>query len=71
MGLVEVQERIRLRLGRGASLEQVQTEIIAPSAFSEEQKAALWMFAAPVARSTSKAAVRAQSGDGERPCSTS
>jgi hypothetical protein len=52
MGLVEDQERIGARLRRGASLEQVERELIDPSSFSEEQRAALWLFASAVARST-------------------
>jgi hypothetical protein len=45
MPLVEAQERIRERLRRGASLDRVEREVIAPAPFSEEQKAALWLFA--------------------------
>ena len=45
MRLDELQERIRLRLLHGGSLEQVEAEIIDPSGFSAEQEAALWRFA--------------------------
>lgn len=45
MKLVELQERIRLRLVHGGSLDQVEAEIIDPSPFNREQKAALWVFA--------------------------
>jgi len=45
MDLVELQERIDLRLHHGGSLDDVEAEIIAPSGFGEEQKAALWLFA--------------------------
>ena len=45
MGLVELQESIRSRLRHGGSLDQVETEIIDPSPFTTEQKAALWLFA--------------------------
>jgi len=41
----ELEERIRLRLDHGGSLEQVEAEIIDPSGYSPEQKAALWLFA--------------------------
>jgi hypothetical protein len=51
MGLVEAQERIGARLRGGASLEQVERELINPSPFSDEQRAALWLFASAVARS--------------------
>jgi len=51
MGLVEYQDRIRLRLHSGGSLDQVERDLIDRSPFSEEQRAALWLFAAAVARS--------------------
>ncbi len=50
MTLDELQERIRLRLLHGGSLEQVEAEIIDPSPYSPEQKAALWLFAFSTAR---------------------
>jgi hypothetical protein len=50
MTLVELQERIRLRLHHGGSLDQVEVEIIDPSPFSAEQKAALWLFASVTSR---------------------
>ncbi len=50
MGLVEVQERIGALLRRGASLEQVERDVITPSPFTEEQRAALWLFAHATAR---------------------
>jgi hypothetical protein len=45
MRLVELQERIRVRLAHGGSLAQVEAEIIDPSPFNREQRAALWLFA--------------------------
>jgi hypothetical protein len=50
MTLDELQERIRLRLSHGGSLEQVEAEIIDPSPYSPDQKAALWLFAFSTAR---------------------
>lgn len=45
MDLVEHQERIARRLRTGGSLAHVEAEIIEPSLFSQEQKAALWLYA--------------------------
>ena len=50
MTLDELQERIRLRLSHGGSIEQVEAEIIDPSPYSADQKAALWLFASATAR---------------------
>ena len=50
MGLVELQESILRRLRYGGSLDQVEIEIIEPSPFTTEQKAALWLFASVTAR---------------------
>ena len=44
--LVELQEKIAARVGHGGSLADVQREIIDPSPLSEEQRAALWLYAA-------------------------
>lgn len=49
MGLVELQERIHARLCHGGSLRDVEREIIDPSPFSDEQKAALWLYASATA----------------------
>jgi alkylhydroperoxidase family enzyme len=54
MALVEAQDSIRARLRGGASLAQVEREMIDPSPFGEEQRAALWLFAAAMARSESR-----------------
>jgi hypothetical protein len=45
MPLVETQERIDERFGEGRSLAEVEEEIIDPAPFSEEQRAALWLYA--------------------------
>jgi hypothetical protein len=45
MGLFELQQRIDKRLRGGGSLADVEREIIDPSPFSEEQRAALWLHA--------------------------
>ena len=49
MGLVELQERIDRRLRSGGTLANVEAEIIDPSDFSEEQRAALWFYASATA----------------------
>ena len=43
--IVECQERIRSRMRRGGSLDDVEEEIIGRSRLYERQKAALWLFA--------------------------
>ena len=45
MPLLETQERIDERFGDGGSLAEVEEEIIDPAPFSEEQRAALWLYA--------------------------
>ena len=45
MALAELRERIDERLRQGGSLEQVEDEIIDLAPVSEEQKAALWLYA--------------------------
>ena len=45
MDLVETQELIRRRLRYGGSVADVDAEIIEPSPFSEDQRAALWLYA--------------------------
>src|SRR5829696_542804 len=52
MDLVEAKERIGARLRRGASLQQIERELIDPSPFSAEQRAALWTFASATAASS-------------------
>jgi len=46
MALVESRDRIHERLSHGGSLAEVTAEIIDPAPYSEEQKAALWLYAA-------------------------
>jgi len=46
MALAESQDRIDERLSHGGSLAEVEEEIIDPVPFSEEQKVALWLYAA-------------------------
>ena len=46
MRLAKAQERIRERLEEGGSLAEVERELIDPSRFTEEHKAALCLFAA-------------------------
>ena len=36
---------VRLRMSRGGSVDDVDAEIIEPSEFSAEEKAALWLYA--------------------------
>jgi nucleotidyltransferase/DNA polymerase involved in DNA repair len=48
--LAEARHRIHEALRQGASLEQVEKRLIDPAAFSEEQKAALWLFASALAK---------------------
>jgi hypothetical protein len=62
MGLVEAQARIDERLHQGAPLERVEREVIAPAPHTQEQKAALRMFASAIARSVS----RQRAGAGRR-----
>ncbi len=49
MGLVELQELIRLRLGRGISLDELEEEVIDPAPLGSEQKAELWLYASAMA----------------------
>lgn len=43
--LDEYQSRIAERMERGGSVDDVDEEIIGPSPFTNEQKAALWLYA--------------------------
>ena len=45
MPLAETQVRIDERFGDGGSLAEVEEEIIDPAPLSEEQRAALWLYA--------------------------
>jgi hypothetical protein len=45
MDLIEAQELIQRRLRYGGSVADVGAEIIEPSPFSEDQRAALWLYA--------------------------
>jgi hypothetical protein len=45
MPLVEAQARFDERLGHGGSLAEVEEEIIDSAPVSEEQRAALWLYA--------------------------
>jgi hypothetical protein len=45
VGIVELQESVRRRLRHGASLDDVEHEIIAPSPLDENQRMALRLFA--------------------------
>jgi hypothetical protein len=45
MPLAETQERINERFDDGGSLAEVEDEIIDPAPFTEEQRAALWLYA--------------------------
>ena len=36
---------VRRRMSRGGSVDDVEAEIIEPSSFSAEEKAALWLYA--------------------------
>ena len=44
-GIVRLQERIAAMMSSGASLDQVQSEVIDPCELSSDQKAALWLYA--------------------------
>jgi hypothetical protein len=50
VALVESQGRIDARLSHGGSLRDVEREIIDPSPFPNEQKAALWLYASATVR---------------------
>jgi diguanylate cyclase (GGDEF)-like protein len=52
MDLVEAQERIGALLRSGASIQQVERELIDASPFSPEQREALWTFASATAASS-------------------
>lgn len=54
MPLAELREHVQLALHHGDSLDEVEAEIIDPAPLHEEQKAALWLFGAAVARSGPK-----------------
>lgn len=43
--LFSLQERVATLMQGGASLDRVETEVIAPSDLDSEQKAALWLYA--------------------------
>jgi hypothetical protein len=43
--ILELQERIRRSFARGASIDQLEEDVIAPARLSDDQKAALWLFA--------------------------
>jgi hypothetical protein len=45
VGIYGLQERIAELMLDGASLDQVESDVIEPSRFSEDQKAALWLYA--------------------------
>src|SRR5215216_6492977 len=45
MPLAETQEQINERFGDGGSLAEVEKEIIDPAPVTEEQRAALWLYA--------------------------
>lgn len=45
LGMVDVQVQISQRLLEGATLDEIEEEIIDPSPFRDEQKSALWLFA--------------------------
>jgi hypothetical protein len=40
-----LQERVAAMMRRGASLEQVENQVIDPCELSSDQKAALWLYA--------------------------
>ena len=43
--LREARADVRRRMSRGASVDEVDAEIIEPSNFNGEEKAALWLYA--------------------------
>jgi hypothetical protein len=45
MQLAELQGKIRARIDRGGSLEEIEATIIDSSALDEDQRAALWLYA--------------------------
>lgn len=45
-GVVELQEKIAARIGHGGSLADVKREIIDPCPLGNDQRAALWLYAA-------------------------
>jgi hypothetical protein len=42
--LKQAQAEIASRMGQGATFDSIEDEIIDPSAFSEAEKAALWLY---------------------------
>jgi len=58
MALAEPQERIDERVRQGGSVAEVEEEIIDPAPVSEEQRAALWLYAsATIPRDLAEAVV--------------
>lgn len=43
--VIRLQERVAAMMRSGAPLDQVESEVIDPSELSEDQKAALWLYA--------------------------
>lgn len=46
MGVVELQQKIAVRIRHGGSLADVGREIITPSPLDDDQRASLWLYAA-------------------------
>ena len=45
MSMVEEQSRIVAMMERGATFDDVEEDVINPAPFSDDEKAALWLFA--------------------------
>jgi hypothetical protein len=45
MSMVEEQSRIVAMMERGATFDDVEEGVINPASFSDDEKAALWLFA--------------------------
>jgi hypothetical protein len=46
LGLVDLQQKIAARVAHGGSLADVRHEIIEPSSLGEDERMALWLYAA-------------------------
>jgi hypothetical protein len=64
LGLVDLQQKIAARVDHGGSLADVRDEIIDPSSLGEDERAALWFYAAtrPQIRRTARPLPRGAAG---------
>jgi hypothetical protein len=57
-GVRELQHRVEGAMRAGASVDQVEAEIIRPSQLDDERKAAVWLYARSLALERSEYAAR-------------